>query len=44
MILAKIAEVSRSHLCHQFKEHVGTTISGYAIRQRMALAQRLYLT
>ena len=39
--LARIACMSRSHLCHQFREYFGTTISGYTIRRRMSIAQRL---
>jgi len=39
--LAKIACMSRSHLCHQFREHFGTTISSYVVRKRMSIAQRL---
>lgn len=39
--LVRIAHMSRSHLCHQFRKHFGTTISGYVIRKRMSTAQRL---
>lgn len=39
--LAEIARISRSHLCHQFREHFETTISSYIIRRRMSVAQRL---
>jgi len=39
--LAKIARMSRSHLCHQFREHFGTTVSSYVVRKRMSIAQRL---
>lgn len=39
--LAEIAGMSRSHLCHQFRRHFGTTISRYAIRKRMSTAERL---
>lgn len=39
--LAKLAAMSRSHLCHRFREFFGSTISGYVIRKRMATAQRL---
>lgn len=39
--LTRIACMSRSHLCHQFREYFGTTISSYAIRRRMSIAQRL---
>lgn len=40
-VLARIACMSRSHLCHQFRKHFGTTISSYVIRKRMSIAQRL---
>ena len=39
--LAEMAAMSRSHLCHQFKECYGSSISEYVIRKRMAAAQRL---
>lgn len=39
--LASLAGVSRSHLCHQFRQHFDTSISHYVIRKRMATAQRL---
>lgn len=39
--LARIACMSRSHLCHQFREHFGTTMSSYVVRRRMSIAQRL---
>ena len=39
--LANLAAMSRSHLCHQFREHYQSTISEYVIRKRMAAAQRL---
>lgn len=39
--LASLAEVSRSHLCHQFRQYFDTSISHYVIRKRMATAQRL---
>ena len=39
--LATLAGISRSHLCHQFREHFDTSISHYVIRKRMAIAQRL---
>jgi AraC-like DNA-binding protein len=39
--LARIANMSRSYLCHQFRRHFNTTISGYMIRKRMSTAQRL---
>lgn len=39
--LASLARVSRSHLCHQFRQHFDTSISHYVIRKRMATAQRL---
>lgn len=39
--LAELAAMSRSHLCHRFRECFGSTISGYVIRKRMAAAQRL---
>ncbi|PHS03128.1 MAG: hypothetical protein COA78_19120 [Blastopirellula sp.] len=39
--LARIACMSRSHLCHRFREHFGTTISSYVIRRRMSIAQRM---
>ncbi len=39
--LAQMARMSRSHLCHQFRKHFGTTISKYVIRRRMSVAQRM---
>ena len=39
--LTRIACMSRSHLCHRFREHFGTTISSYVVRRRMSIAQRL---
>ncbi len=39
--LARTAAMSRSHLCHQFREHFGSSISEYVIRKRMSAAQRL---
>lgn len=39
--LTRIARMSRSHLCHQFRNHFGTTISSYVVRKRMSIAQRL---
>jgi AraC-like DNA-binding protein len=39
--LVEIAAMSRSHLCHQFREHFGSSISEYVIRKRMAAAQRM---
>ena len=39
--LAELAQMSRSHLCHQFRKHFGTTIGKYVIRRRMSVAQRL---
>lgn len=39
--LTRIASMSRSHLCHQFRAHFGTTISSYVVRKRMSVAQRL---
>ncbi len=39
--LTRIAHMSRSHLCHQFRKHFGTTLSSYVIRKRMSIAQRL---
>lgn len=38
---AKLAGMSRSHLCHQFRAFFDTSISHYVIRRRMAIAQRL---
>ena len=32
--------MSRSHLCHQFREHFGTTISNYVVRRRMSITRR----
>jgi len=39
--LATLADMSRSHLCHQFRTFFDTNISQYVIRKRMAVAQRL---
>ncbi len=39
--LAQLAAMSRSHLCHRFRECFGSSISEYVIRKRMAAAQRL---
>ena len=39
--LAALAGMSRSYLCHQFRENFGTSISQYVVRKRMAAAQRL---
>ncbi len=39
--LAHLAAMSRSHLCHQFRDHYNSSISEYVIRKRMATAQRL---
>lgn len=39
--LAAIAGMSRSYLCHQFRNFFETSISHYVIRKRMAIAQRL---
>ena len=39
--LARIAAMSRSHLCHRFRECFGSTISEYVIRKRMSAAQRM---
>lgn len=39
--LAEVAAMSRSHLCHRFREHFGSSISEYVIRKRMSAAQRL---
>ena len=39
--LAKLACMSRSHLCHRFRELFGSSISEYVIRKRMSAAQRL---
>lgn len=39
--LAKLAAMSPSHLCHQFRKHCKTTISKYVVRKRMSIAQRL---
>ena len=33
--------MSRSHLCHRFRECFGSSISEYVIRKRMATAQRM---
>lgn len=39
--LAEMAAMSRSHLCHRFRECFGSSISEYVIRKRMSAAQRL---
>ena len=39
--LAQLAAMSRSHLCHRFRECFGSSISEYVIRKRMAAAQRM---
>lgn len=39
--LAERAGMSRSHLCHRFREAFDSTIRGYVIRKRMSVAQRL---
>lgn len=39
--LAEVAAMSRSHLCHRFRESFGSSISEYVIRKRMSAAQRL---
>ena len=39
--LAELAAMSRSHLCHRFREHFDSSVSEYAIRKRMAVAQRM---
>ena len=39
--LSELAAMSRSHLCHRFKECYGSSISEYVIRKRMAAAQRM---
>lgn len=39
--LAQLAAMSRSHLCHRFRECFDSSISEYVIRKRMAAAQRL---
>lgn len=39
--LTVVAAMSRSHLCHRFRQHFGSTISEYVIRKRMAAGQRL---
>ena len=39
--LAGIVDLSRSYVCHQFREQFGTTISDYVIQKRMSIAQRL---
>ncbi|MEM1295263.1 MAG: helix-turn-helix domain-containing protein [Verrucomicrobiota bacterium] len=39
--LAVLAGMSRSHLCHRFRECFGGSISQYVIRKRMAAAQRM---
>jgi AraC family transcriptional regulator of arabinose operon len=39
--LTGIAAMSRSHLCHRFRECFGSSISEYVIRKRMSAAQRM---
>jgi len=39
--LAELAAMSRSYLCHRFRECFGSSISEYVIRKRMAAAQRM---
>lgn len=39
--LAKIAAMSRSYLCHQFRDCFESSISEYVTRKRMSAAQRL---
>lgn len=39
--LAKVAGLSRSYLCHQFRDAFGTTIRNYVLRKRMSVAQRM---
>ncbi|MEM9419245.1 MAG: AraC family transcriptional regulator [Planctomycetota bacterium] len=39
--LAALANLSRSRLCHRFRECFGSSISEYVIRKRMAAAQRM---
>jgi AraC-like DNA-binding protein len=39
--LSGIANMSRSHLCHQFRFYFKTSISNYVTRKRMAIAQSL---
>ena len=39
--LAGLAGMSRSHLCHRFRDYFGSSISRYVIRKRMSAAQRL---
>jgi AraC family transcriptional regulator of arabinose operon len=39
--LTELAAMSRSHLCHRFREYFGSSISEYVIRKRMSAAQRL---
>ncbi|MEM9281647.1 MAG: AraC family transcriptional regulator [Verrucomicrobiota bacterium] len=39
--LTELAAMSRSHLCHRFKECYGFSISEYVIRKRMSAAQRM---
>jgi len=39
--LAQLAAMSRSHLCHRFRECFDSSISEYVIRKRMAVAQRM---
>lgn len=39
--LTKIAAMSRSYLCHQFRDAFDSSISEYVIRKRMSAAQRM---
>ena len=39
--LAEIAAISKSHLCHRFRELFGSSISEYVVRKRMSAAQRM---
>ena len=39
--LATLAGMSRSHLCHQFRDAFDSTIGQYVIRKRMSVAQRM---
>lgn len=39
--LARIAAMSRSYLCHQFRDYFDSSISEYVIRKRMSAAQRM---
>jgi AraC family transcriptional regulator len=41
--LAKIAGISKYHLCRSFKQATGTTITDYIIRERVKLAQKLLI-